>query len=592
MNRYLKITFVLFLTAFCFLEARPQGGYINFANPDSAFISMRQQAFEQNYDSARDIGYRILSSSPEYKDVIILIGRTYAWENKYRQARTMFSRSFRLDSKYYDGLDAMSDLELWTKNYDSAIGLLNYGLVFYPYDSHFLIKKARIYDIQKEYKDAYDITSFLVKKYPKNRSALQLSNTIKNHIATDGRPLIDDWFSQARNYAYNKRYDSSEILLNRILDIIPDFYSAKIFQARTYAWQSKYDSCRTLLNEVFKVDPTIYSAIDVAIDNEFWAEDYDTAIGFCKHGLSLFPDDTNFLVKKTRLFFAQGDCERTIYNCKYILKRYPDNYRVKEIFNQALRQCRSEVFEFEYLLEYYKIPSQRRFHYFSVRYGRTFPNFFILPRLNFGDLVRNNESLLMEDIDFQLMVDFYPKLWEGAYAFLSYGYSPKHSLFPLHRIDGEVYQDLGKGAEISLGWRYMQFYRPIDSATPKVDVFIITGALSKYFSNNRWWLSVRPYISPRWSVNSQALFLELRRLFDGDNQFASLYIGSGSSPDEFLNQIGDYSDLRAFRLRFGYKSLINNRLSMATYLGYTYKEYQANSFHNEFDFNVIFSYPF
>lgn len=108
------------------------------------FQMARQQAFDGNYKVARAIAKRLLSQSPDYHDVSLLLGRTHAWEGNYDQARQAFQEVMRRDPDYYDTYNALADTELWAGRPEVALKIVNKGLTRHPKRPGYLVKKAEM----------------------------------------------------------------------------------------------------------------------------------------------------------------------------------------------------------------------------------------------------------------------------------------------------------------------------------------------------------------------------------------------------------------------------------------------------------------
>jgi YaiO family outer membrane protein len=122
----------------------------------------------------------------------------------------------------------------------------------------------------------------------------------------------------------------------------------------------------------------------------------------------------------------------------------------------------------------------------------------------------------------QIETDLYPRLGDGVYAYLNYGFS-ESDLFPRHRGGAELYTKLPRSAEGSVGFRHLYF-------GPASSVTIYTGSLGLYFGN--YWISFRPYFIPSDAGVSKSASIALRRYLGDAENFVSLRAGAGFSADE------------------------------------------------------------
>ncbi|MBD0319515.1 MAG: YaiO family outer membrane beta-barrel protein, partial [Gemmatimonadetes bacterium] len=90
------------------------------------------------------------------------------------------------------------------------------------------------------------------------------------------------------------------------------------------------------------------------------------------------------------------------------------------------------------------------------------------------------------------------------------------------RLGAELYGSFGRGGEASLGARRLEFE---DDA-----VTILTGSLGAYVRN--YYLSVRPYVTPRDEGTSRSGTLLVRRYFADEDSHVTFTAGGGTAPTE------------------------------------------------------------
>ena len=127
-------------------------------------------------------------------------------------------------------------------------------------------------------------------------------------------------------------------------------------------------------------------------------------------------------------------------------------------------------------------------------------------------IVRANYANRFREDTAQYEIDAYPRLAKGLYAYVNYGYS-SHRFFPKNRVGGELYANLPHGVELSGGFRWLQF--------ESSEVTIYTGTIAKYQGN--YWISLRPYITPKSEGTSQSYNLTVRRYFGGPDNYLGVY---------------------------------------------------------------------
>lgn len=118
--------------------------------------------------------------------------------------------------------------------------------------------------------------------------------------------------------------------------------------------------------------------------------------------------------------------------------------------------------------------------------------------------------------DRQFDVEFYPTFRAGSYAFVGVGVGADEVLYPSSRVSIDLYQALGRGVEISGGFRQLNF-----AATTR----IYLGTITKYAGN--WMLTGKAFVVPdprlgdSWSYHGT-----LRRYFGSSGKS---FIGGGYS---------------------------------------------------------------
>jgi tetratricopeptide (TPR) repeat protein len=122
------------------------------ATPVQAANTARQILLdEKRYDDARLIARHVLRSSPNFHDMRMLLGRSYAWEGNHEKASLNFEEVIRRNPGYTDAYSALSDLALWTDRPADALVIIERGLLQNPNDSDLLLHKARTQERLKQW---------------------------------------------------------------------------------------------------------------------------------------------------------------------------------------------------------------------------------------------------------------------------------------------------------------------------------------------------------------------------------------------------------------------------------------------------------
>jgi len=326
---------------------------------------------------------------------------------------------------------------------------------------------------------------------------------------------MQDRFQQARTLAFDGQRQEARAILQQLLQDKPEFWDARILLGRLYAWDKQYDEAREHLLQVVRAKPGYTDARSALADVEIWSGNYERAVGLLDEGLSSHPTNQDLLYKKALAQRKLGDYS----GASVTLEQLHD---VNPAHAQAARL-------------YASMREQRRRNKFSLNYGYTDINRLADPwhigsvqvsrRTGIGTVVgRYNYTNRFGRSAQQFEIDAYPRIVNGLYAFINYGYSDD-SLFPQNRYAAELYANLPGGIELSGGFRYLDF------RSSKVTIY--TGTLAKYLGN--WWLSFRPYITPKAIGTSRSYQFTARHYFGDADNYLGVTGGVGSSPGELLD---------------------------------------------------------
>lgn len=149
----------------------------------------------------------------------------------------------------------------------------------------------------------------------------------------------------------------------------------------------------------------------------------------------------------------------------------------------------------------------------SASLGRSMPWGSIIGRVNWA-------SRFGAD-GLQFETDAYPSLGSGMYAYVNLGYS-NAGIYPRWRSGAELYVNLPRAFEASVGYRQLRFGGP--------PVTLFTGTVGKYTGN--YWFSVRPFLRDKPSGLSASASLTARRYTIDADHHVGARIGYGSTPSD------------------------------------------------------------
>ena len=385
------------------------------------------------------------------------------------------------------------------------------------------------------------------------------------------QPVFDSdaEFQKARTLAFSGKRAEARVILRNLLAIKLTHSDAQILLARTYSWDSKYDSARIELNQVLSYSDKNEDATNALIDVELWSDNYNAALEISNKALKdLNPRSEDFLLKKARALSNLKNYKQAESTFQILLKINPKNEKAISALETAKRETRinkiGAVYEYENFSTTFT-PWNMASPFFSrkTKYLGT-----VIGRINFANRFNKPGT--------QYEIDMYPKLTKNMYSYFNVGYS-KDDIFPDYRFGFSLYQDLPKSWEAEIGIRYLKFRDP---------TIIYVGSISKYISN--YWFSLRPSFIPDKTGNSFSFAFLTRYYFaDVDNYF-TLTLGSGLSPNEFARNIAvlEKENLKSKKIALGFQHKIFKRFILSSTLGYRKDEYRLDLFRDNISFST------
>ena len=357
-------------------------------------------------------------------------------------------------------------------------------------------------------------------------------------------------YQKAHNLAYEGNHRSAKEMLIKVLSGNPDNLEARSLLARIYSWGGHYAKARDEFNSITSKHQNNQEAWVSAIKNELYSKNDATALGLANKALSFVKNDT--VIKRLKTI-----AEERINNKKYSEKGWFNQETVistandsKPKQNTKAAENQSEdkptVVDREPKGPAYKETLNNRLAirnaftvfdqrydpmiYSSVSFRRQTLAGSIIPRINYSNRLGKN--------GIQYDLDFYPKFSKRFYAYLNYGYSSA-SIYPKHKLGGDLYVNLPGAVEFSAGGRYISFETR--------NVAVVTNSLGHYRGN--YYFSLRSYITPQPGnlTRVSGNLLVRKYLKDAENYFG-VNVGMGYSPE--LRQLISEDELLAETLLY------------------------------------------
>jgi len=317
-------------------------------------------------------------------------------------------------------------------------------------------------------------------------------------ISYTGDP--DASLQRAMTLAFEGNRVEARDTLTNILTAYPDYTDVRTLLAKTYSWDGNYDEARKQFNRITSEEKQLKEVWVAAIRNEMFAENHYLALGLANKALLYLSKEDELVQLRSEILKKLEGIEESSTVGNTSEKTVEEEKKYK---NTVTLFSSTDVFDVVFDPMFY---SGLEFsHETSV--GK------IIPRINYSNRF---------DIDgIQYELDLYPKFSKTLYAYLNYGYS-QSEIYPTHRFGGDLYANLPKGIEVSLGARYLSF--------TESNVTIYTGSVGLYKGN--YYFSLRPYVTPR-NNNTTGLsgILIARKYLKDANNFIGFSGGMGFMPE-------------------------------------------------------------
>ena len=382
--------------------------------------------------------------------------------------------------------------------------------------------------------------------------ALVLVSTRAQDGLYAGNP--DASFFKARDLAFAGNHVIARDSLRHILTRYPNYSDVRNLLAKTYSWDGDFDEARKHFNKITSADRLNKEAWIAAINNEIYAENSYIALGLTNKALIYLPEDADLLA-------LQKDLKERLDKAEFtgLKENVVDSLEAGSQANQIAIYNAFDVFDIVYDPMIYS----------GLEYSKDTDAGKIIPRINYANR--------FETHGLQFEMDFYPELSKTFYGYLNYGYSAS-DIFPNHRVGVELYANLPKGKEASLGIRYLDF---LDGQNT-----LYTASIGLYKGNYYW--SLRTYVTPN-SSGSTGLSGTLtgRKYLSHADQYLGLLLAIGYTPE--LKQLTSNNTLlsetllfvESQQLLFEYQFSNKNRTNLyRAQLGLTHQElvFEAGSY--------------
>ena len=382
----------------------------------------------------------------------------------------------------------------------------------------------------------------------------------------------DELFQQARKAAFDQKdYAKAISLSKQALERSPGYSDIRVFLGRIYTWSGKLDSARAQFTQVLAKHPDNEDGALAAGSLEYWNDNSPKALQFAQNGLKYHPESKDLLLLKAKALNDLKRYKEANNTLDTLIKSDPGNSAARALSDRVKDNASGNKIGITY--DYISFDKQFSdpWQLASFEYSRHTGIGTIIGLINYANRFKSNGV--------QYEVDAYPHISKTFYAYVSGGYSGNVGVFPKFRSGFSLYANLPSSFEAEAGFRYLHFTG---------DTWIYTASLGKYYKS--FWFNFRTYLTPSNSSISQSYSIKARYYTGGADDYVSLGIGTGISPDDPRNIIllngGNNYKLHSNNISTAfYHSIKRYNLFFIT-ASIDHQEYQLNTWGNQLDIGV------
>jgi len=381
----------------------------------------------------------------------------------------------------------------------------------------------------------------------------------------------DDLFAQARKAAFDEsNYPKAIALSKTALQGSPDYADIRVFLGRLYTWSKKTDSARLAFNEVITKQPKYEDAYVGLGYLEYWNDNSEKALTVVNNGLKSVPASEPLKLLKAKLLNDLRRWQEADEIVSEVLKNNPSLTEARSLASRIKENSAKNKVSLSYDYIYFDKQFDDPWHLVSVDYGRQTKYGSIIGRVNYANRFNTN--------GYQFELDMYPRISNTFYAYVSGGVSNTVGVFPKYRGGFSLYANLPLSFEAEAGFRFLHF---------SDNTWIYTASVSKYYKS--FWFNFRTYLTPSTNAVSQSYALTTRYYFGGVDDYFSLALGTGLSPDDNQSNVllnSSIYRLKSNNISLGYRKSIKTFNVLTLKVGYDNQEYLKDTKGNQLDFGI------
>ncbi|MBB6612641.1 YaiO family outer membrane beta-barrel protein [Pontibacter sp. Tf4] len=383
-------------------------------------------------------------------------------------------------------------------------------------------------------------------------------------------------FQKAREIAFEqKNYSQAIQLCKQVLQQDPEYIDARILLGRLYYWNGAADSAIVELKKAYEQMPAYEDATQALADVLYFEKQYDEALHYLAAGLTQHPQSRGLLTRKATVLAGKANYKQAYRLADSLLAGDPNNDQLLALTSQLREYSYENRIELTYDYTHFDEQFADAWHLAGISYGRQTKIGPITGRVNYANRFASK--------GWQFEADAYPRLSRTFYTYTSFAYSADLPIFPKVRAGLSLYANLPKAWEVEAGARFLRFDESI---------WAYTFSVGKYIQN--FWVNGRTYLTQGNNSVANAYSLNTRYYLKGADNYASLIVGWGVSPDDRSQavRLNSNEKLQSFRIGGGYRFAVAKRHIFSLNGNYENVEYLPETKGNQLNISTLYQFRF
>ncbi|WP_084668385.1 YaiO family outer membrane beta-barrel protein [Arenibacter nanhaiticus] len=352
----------------------------------------------------------------------------------------------------------------------------------------------------------------------------------------------DELYTKARSAAFDEdNYPKAIALLKQALAKSPDYLEVSVFLGRLYTFSDSLPKARIVFEEILQKETGHEDASLAYANLEYWNSDSPKSLTIVNSGLEKHPNSEKLGLLKAKVLkdLKRYDESRRVID--HLLKINPKLTAARSLLGSVNSSAAKNSLGLNYDFIYFDKRFDDPWHMASINYSRQTKLGSVAARFNYANRFTTNGA--------QFEVDAYPRISDLFYAYVSGGISENKGIFPRYRAGFSLYANLPAAFEADAGFRFLAF---------SGSTWIYTVGVGKYYKS--YWFNLRTYLTPSANSISHSYSLTTRYYLGGADDYLSLKIGTGISPDDNANSVSfdpeNIYKLKSVNMSLGYRKLL------------------------------------